>query len=114
LNLDAAVPFEITTPPVEQIPVDPIAELHPSLVYDIAVKTQPLQKANEYRLLSAKRNTAAAKGQMYPSIGGFVNLNSSYSSAQKTINTGTPNIEYHPSTLYVLDPIGGVPNYVYT
>lgn len=112
LNLDAAVPFDIETPPAELIPVMPISELDPAVVFSAAVKTQPLQLANELRLKAAQKNTAAAKGQMYPSIGAFGNLNSSFSSAQKFINVGTPTIVYEPSLLYV--PVNGTNVPVYT
>jgi outer membrane protein len=105
LNMDAATYFDIASPPVDKIPVVPLSELEPELVYSIAVQTQPLQKENELRLKSAIKTTAATKAQMYPSIGGFVNLNSSFSSAQKTIFEGTPTVSFEPSGLYV--PING-------
>jgi outer membrane protein len=105
LNLDAAFPFDIETPPAELIPVMPISELDPAGVFSTAVKTQPLQLANELRFKAAQKNTAAAKGQMYPTIGAFGNLNTGYSSAQETYNTGTPSIVYEPSLLYV--PVNG-------
>ncbi|CAN5775964.1 TolC family protein [soil metagenome] len=112
LNLDAAVPFDIATPPAELIPVLPISELDPAIVFSNAVTTQPLQLANELRLKAAQKNTAALRGQMYPSIGAFGNLNSSYSSAQKNINVGTPTIVYEPSPLYV--PFNGTNFPVYS
>ena len=49
---------------------------------------------------------------MYPSLGAFGNLNSSYSSAQETINLGTPAVVFGPGALYV--PINGVNNPVYS
>ena len=112
LNLDAATPFEIATPPVESIPVDPLSELEPDYVYALAVKTQPLQLANEMRFKAAQKMTAAARGQMYPTLGGFINLNTSYSSALENIYTGTPIITYNPSALYV--PVSGTNYAVYT
>ena len=112
LNLDAALPFDIQTPAAEMIPVLPISELDPAVVFAAAVKTQPLQLANELRIKAAQKNTAALKAQMYPSIGAFGNLNSSFSSAQKFINVGTPTIVYEPSPLYV--PINGTNVPVYS
>lgn len=112
LNLDASVPFDIETPPAEQIPVTPLSELDPAVVFSAAVKTQPLQLANELRFQAAKKNTAAAKAAMYPTLGAFGNLNSSYSSAQDVINLGTPTVTYGPGALYV--PINGVNNPVYS
>lgn len=111
LNLDAAYQFDIETPPADQIPVDPLSELDPAYVYDIAVKTQPLQIANELRIKAAEKHTAVTRAQMYPTIAAFGGLNTSYSSAQQTINVGTPTIVYEPSSLYV--PINGVNNPVY-
>ncbi|MES2648749.1 MAG: TolC family protein [Bacteroidota bacterium] len=112
LNLDAAAPFDIVTPPAELIPVMPLTDLDPAIVFSEAVKTQPLQLANELRVKAAQKNTAVARGQMYPTLGAFGNLNSSYSSAQKTINVGTPEISYLPSSLYV--PFNGTNFPVYT
>lgn len=111
MNMDAGVLFDIATPPVDQIPVMPLSELEPEMVYGIAVQTQPLQKANELRYKSAIKSTAAAKAQMYPTIGGFINLNSSFSSAQKILYEGTPTVTFAPSGLYV--PINGVNTDVY-
>jgi outer membrane protein len=111
LNLDAAYPFDIESPDATTIPVLPLAELEPGLVYDDAVRTQPLQKANELRIKAAAKNTSALRGQMYPSIGAFGGLNTGYSSAQQTINLGTPTVTYEPSSLYV--PINGINNPVF-
>jgi outer membrane protein len=111
LNLDAAYPFDIESPAAESIPVLPLADLEPGLVYSEAVRTQPLQKANELRIKAAAKNTAALRGQMYPSLGAFGGLNTGYSSAQETINLGTPTATYEPSSLYV--PLNGVNNPVY-
>lgn len=112
LNLDASVPFDIATPPAALIPVVPIAELDPALVYEAAVKTQPQQLANELRIKAASKSIAASRAQMYPSLGAFGGLNSSYSSAQKIFNVGTPTVVYEPSVFYV--PINGVNTPVYT
>lgn len=112
LNLDAAYPFEIATPEAADIPVEPLADLEPATVYNIAAGLQPLQKANQYRYEAALKTTAAAKAQMYPTLGGFANLNSGFSSAQKFYNAGSPTITYGPSTLYV--PVNNVNYPVFT
>lgn len=78
LNLDAGVVFDIETPPVDRIPVDPIAELQPEAVYALALANLPQQKVIDLRLRSAKKTVDAAKGQMYPSIGAFANLGTNY------------------------------------
>jgi outer membrane protein len=78
LNLDAAVAFDIDTPPVDRVPVDPIAELQPEAVYALALANLAQQKVIDLRLRSAKKAVDAAKGQMYPSIGAFANLGTNY------------------------------------
>ncbi len=74
LNLDAGQPFDIATPPVNLIPVDPIAELLPENVYASAIKFMPQQKINELRILSAKKNVEVAKAGLYPSFSAFGSL----------------------------------------
>lgn len=78
MNIDAASDFEVETPPVESIPVDPIADLLPELVYQEALRNQPQQQGNEYRLKAAERNKAAAKASMYPTLSAFASLSSNY------------------------------------
>jgi outer membrane protein len=88
LNLDAAQPFSISVPPVDQIPVDPIAELQPALVYDLALKNQPAQKANELRRQSLDYSIKAARSSLYPSIfasGGFSSTFSSLNTQLKDV-----------------------------
>ena len=100
LNMDASTPFDIATPPVALIPVEPIAELEPAMVYQMAVKSQPLQKADELRLQSAQKSTQAAKGKMYPTISAFGNLQSSFATSNKTPN-GQPVVSYIASPAYI-------------
>ena len=85
LNLDMASPFEVETPPVDRIPLDPIAELQPDYVYQLALNTQPEQKAFELRLKGAERNLKSNKGVLYPSISGFYNLASTYNNKQQGV-----------------------------
>jgi outer membrane protein len=82
LNLDAGLPFDITAPPIDMIPIDPIAQLQPELVYQLALKNLPQQRVNQLRLLAAEKFADAAKGQMYPSIGLGANLQTNYSSSK--------------------------------
>lgn len=92
LNIDMATPFEVATPPVETIPLVPIAELQPSDVYRIAVTTQPQQKVNALYLKGAEKSVKASKALMYPSITGFYGLNSTYNNqALGVIGTTTVN-----------------------
>ena len=78
MNLDAAADFEIAEPPVDQIPLEPIGELQPQDVYALALLNQPLQKANEFNLKAAEKNSMAARGALYPSISAFGSLGTNY------------------------------------
>ncbi len=102
LNLDAGLDFDIVTPPVSLIPVDPIASLQPGDVYASAIKFMPQQKINELRILSAKKNTEVAKAGLYPSITAFGSLGTSY------VNTKTYGRQFGPlvSTGAVVDVNG--------
>lgn len=95
LNLDAALPFSIAVPPVELIPVDPIAELQPALVFDMAMKNQPAQKANELRKQSLEYDVKTARSALYPTIAAFGGLASNFASSNiKT--TGIEFLGYNP------------------
>ncbi|MEJ7627920.1 MAG: TolC family protein [Ferruginibacter sp.] len=83
MNIDAAAPFEVDTPPVEAIPVEPISDLQPDYVYKLAITNQPLQKVNDFRIKAAEKSAAAAKGAMYPNLTGYAGLGSSYVYARK-------------------------------
>lgn len=78
LNMDAGTPFDIETPPVDRIPVEPLAEMQPEAVYTMAIAALPQQKVNILRIQSAQKSVAAAKGAMYPTISAFGGLNTSY------------------------------------
>ena len=90
LNLDAGLPFDITTPPVESIPVDPIAELQPEIVFALAMKNMPQQKFNSLRLQAAEKFADAAKGALYPTISGGVSLGTNYSSIKNAPQLVSP------------------------
>ena len=78
LNLDAATPFEILTPPVEAIPVKSLAELQPETVYASAMANLPQQKVNELRIKAALKSMQSAKAGLYPTISAFGSLATSY------------------------------------
>lgn len=82
LNLDAAQPFDIETPPVDKIPVETLADLDPALVYTSALANLPQQKINILNIKAAERNVLVAKSAMYPSFSFFGGLSSNYSNAQ--------------------------------
>jgi outer membrane protein len=78
LAIDAAAPFDVVTPPVELIPVEPLVDLQPDYVYQLALKNLPQQRVNALRVLAAKKNVAAARGNMYPSASMGASLQSNY------------------------------------
>ena len=79
LYLDAGAPFDIVTPSVNGIPVDPIADLLPENVYALAIKNRPQQKMNNLRLLAAEKYADAAKGALYPTISAGISFGTNYS-----------------------------------
>ncbi len=78
MNIDAALPFEIEAPSVDSIPLESIADLQPEYVYEQALKNQPQQLGDEFRLKAANKMKLASKASMYPSISAFGNFSSSY------------------------------------
>jgi outer membrane protein len=96
LNVDAGKAFDITEPPVEQIPVEPILQLQPETVFQIALQHQPAQKANELRLKSQEASLRANRAAMYPSISVGGSLGTNFSSASKKV-TGYSLNGYSPN-----------------
>jgi outer membrane protein len=78
MNVDASLPFEIEQPPIDLIPIEPIGELLPEIVYAFALENQPQQKMNDFNLLAAQKNSLAAKGALYPTISAFGSLATNY------------------------------------
>ncbi len=102
MNIDAAAPFEVDTPPVETIPVDPIADLQPDNVYSLALTNQPLQQFNAFKLKAAERNKAAAKGAMYPSFSAFGGVGTNYLAfSKRPIYQQVPTGTFSPTGLTV-------------
>lgn len=83
MNIDPADDFEVETPPLDLIPLDPIADLLPELVYQLALKNQPQQRYNDLKIKAAERNRDAAWGARLPGLSLFGGLNSSYLSFKK-------------------------------
>jgi outer membrane protein len=115
MSLDAAVPFIIDTPNVERIPVEPIAELEPSFVYALALKNQPLQKADALQLQAASKYIDASKASMYPtfSLGGqfyTTYTNQTYTTSSNGILFDTVGLVAGTNQKVVAP----YPNYLYT
>jgi outer membrane protein len=79
LNIDAGKAFDITTPPIEAIPLEPLASLEPESVYQLALQNLPLQRVNTLRLKAAQKNEASARGALYPSFSLGGNFGTNYS-----------------------------------
>jgi len=94
LALDAGAPFAISVPPVDRIPVDPIAELEPEMVYQMALQNQPVIKANDLRKKSLEYNIKSAKAGLYPSFFAFGGLASNFASSNRKI-TGANFLGYN-------------------
>jgi outer membrane protein len=89
LNLDAAIPFEVETPPVDSIPVESLADLQPDVVYKLAVVNRPQQKVDELNLKAALKNVAVAKGSMYPTFSLFGSLGAAYNNKSQQVTSKT-------------------------
>ncbi|HEV3413826.1 MAG TPA: TolC family protein [Puia sp.] len=98
MALDASAPFEVDTPPVDQIPVEPLADLQPDAVYALALTHQPLQKFDALNIQSYQELVRAAKGAMYPTVSLGGSLTSYY--------LNTPQATYVPYT--IIDTVGHV------
>jgi outer membrane protein len=81
MDLDAGVPFEVYAPPVEDIPIEQIADLQPEAVYALALANQPLQKMDALQIESDRRLVLSNKGAMYPQVSLFGNINTTYTTA---------------------------------
>lgn len=55
LNLDAAIPFDISTPPVDMIPIEALGDLQPDAVYQLAINSLPQQKVDVLNVLASKK-----------------------------------------------------------
>lgn len=78
MNVDAGAAFELEAPPVDIIPIEPIADLQPEFVYTQALANQPQQKGNEFRLKAAQKSMDAARGAMKPTLSAFGSLSTNY------------------------------------
>ena len=117
LNVDAAKPFDIEETPVEKIPLEPLTELQPDIIYQIALNNQPLQRSNALKTKSAQKSILSNKASLYPSLSGYYSLASTYNNQAVDINqsgiTNTPygqvNVAGTNYTVYI-----PYPNYTYS
>lgn len=90
LNLDAAAPFEIAQPPVELIPVEPLSELQPAAVFNLAVVNMPLQRANQLRVEASNKTVAAARGAMMPTLSAYGRIGTAYNNKLQEVYGRSP------------------------
>jgi outer membrane protein len=119
MNIDAAAAFEVDVPPVESIPVDPIADLQPEYVFNQALANQPQQLYNEYKLKAAEKNLLSARGAMYPTVGAFASLGSTYNNKVRQAIPGEPILVPFGNvvvggTSYQVYPVEPFKNYTYS
>ncbi|HTQ64582.1 MAG TPA: TolC family protein [Puia sp.] len=92
LSMDPAVEFELDTPAVESIPLEPISELQPDIVYSMASTSFPQQKMNDLLIRSAEKSVQAIKGQLYPTLSVYGSLGNNFSNElRKTVTTPGPD-----------------------
>jgi outer membrane protein len=103
LNLDAAAAFDLDTPPVESIPVEPIASLQPDVVYSIAIGTFPQQKMNDLRINAAEKYVDYNHGRLYPTLSAYGALGTNFFNELRAINV--VNTGYQKSG----NPVTGYP-----
>jgi outer membrane protein len=112
LNMDAAAPFDIVTPPVDLIPIESLADLQPDVVYNLATSNMPQLKADAFSVLSAKKMVEVARGSMYPTFSMFGSLGSAYnnkaqeilSRTQVIVPLGTVTVGGTPYQVFPLTP----------
>ncbi|SEN12592.1 TolC family protein [Niastella yeongjuensis] len=85
LNIDAGKLFDIATPPVETIPVEPILQLQPETVYQIALQNQPAQKANALRIQSLEASMKSSRAALFPTISVGGSLGTNFSSTRDKV-----------------------------
>ena len=90
MNYDFDASFDIAAPAVENIPVDNITDLEPSIVYRAALISQPTQKMYRLRIDAAEKEVKAARGLMYPGLSAFGGLNTRVVNAKYPITALAP------------------------
>ncbi len=103
LNLDAGAPFDVDTPDLDKIPLEPLAALQPEAVYNLALENLPQIKIDDLNVLAADKNRLAARAAMYPRIGGFVNLATNFYAALQRAIAGVDPTSERPTGLYARD-----------
>jgi outer membrane protein len=118
MGFDAATEFEIDNPTADRIFVEKIRDLQPDVVYSLAIANMPQQRFNDFKIKAAEKNSAAAKGAMYPTISAFGSLGSRFNSratqitGSQKINAPIGNVTVGAST-YDVFPLAPFTNYTF-
>jgi outer membrane protein len=86
LNMDAGAPFELDTPPIDEIPLESLADLQPDVVFQLAQVNQPLLKVNDLKIKGAEKTIQANKAALYPRLSAAYSLGSRFSNSVKEAN----------------------------
>ena len=105
MDIDAGTPFDVYAPPVEDIPVEKIADLQPDAVYALALANQPLQKEDALNVASARKFVQANRGAMFPTFSIVGSLGASWISQFPQSDFSKPPAITH-DTLYSLRQVG--------
>ena len=89
MDLDAATPFEVYTPPVDDIPIEKLGDLQPESVYALALYNQPLQRMDSLTIEANRRLVKAYRGAMYPTFSLTGSLGANFTSINKVPKDGT-------------------------
>jgi outer membrane protein len=100
INLDMAVSFDVEIPAVDQIPLLPLGELDPAVLYQLALNNQPAQKVSDLRIKSAEVSIKRARSAFYPTISAFGGLGTNFANAANTI-TGANIVGTRPTSNFV-------------
>jgi outer membrane protein len=111
LNLDAEMPFEVSVPDIDLIPLESLVTLQPGLVYADGLKKNPTQIQDSLRIISAEYGIKSARGAMYPTLSFFGSIGSNYASTFRQFAGAVPNGNF--DTVAVV-PVNGVDYYALT
>jgi outer membrane protein len=89
LNVDMAAEFDVTTPPIDRIPTESLAELQPEVVYKVALEKQPLQQVNALRVKSYEYYVKAQRGALYPTLSFFGQLGTNFNNQGSRVTGST-------------------------
>lgn len=100
INLDMAAPFEVDIPKVDKIPLEPLTELEPAALYQLALSNQPAQKANYLRLKSAEESVKRTRAAFYPTLSAFGTLATNFANTAQLV-TGANVTGSKPTSNFV-------------